>query len=49
MTVLACGERWQTPSEDGDLRMAVEDYLGASSQLVDAILARFRDSGAGRG
>jgi 3-carboxy-cis,cis-muconate cycloisomerase len=27
----------------------VDDYLGASSQLVDAILARFRDSGTGRG
>ena len=27
----------------------LDDYLGASSQLVDAILARFRDSGAGRG
>src|SRR5215218_7915875 len=28
VTVIACGERWQTPSEDGDLRIAVEDYLG---------------------
>jgi 2-phosphosulfolactate phosphatase len=31
VTVLACGERWQTPSEDGDLRFAIEDYLGAGA------------------
>ncbi|HZT43397.1 MAG TPA: 2-phosphosulfolactate phosphatase [Chthonomonadaceae bacterium] len=33
VTVLACGERWQTPSEDGALRPAVEDYLGAGAIL----------------
>lgn len=35
VTVLACGERWQQPSDDGALRFAVEDYLG-----VGAILSR---------
>lgn len=35
VTVLACGERWTTPSEDGELRFAIEDALGAG-----AILAR---------
>ena len=33
VTVLACGERWQSPSEDGELRFAVEDYLGAGAIL----------------
>lgn len=33
ITVLASGERWQTPSEDGDLRFALEDYLGAGAIL----------------
>ena len=33
VTVLACGERWKTPSEDGDLRFASEDYLGAGAIL----------------
>jgi 2-phosphosulfolactate phosphatase len=27
VTVIACGERWKTPSEDGELRVALEDYL----------------------
>src|SRR5205807_45765 len=31
MTVIACGERWSAPSEDGELRMALEDYLGAGA------------------
>lgn len=35
VTVLACGERWTTPSEDGELRFAIEDALAAG-----AILAR---------
>jgi 2-phosphosulfolactate phosphatase len=35
VTLLACGERWTTPSEDGELRFAIEDLLGAG-----AILAR---------
>lgn len=34
VTVIACGERWQTPGEDGDLRFAVEDYLGAGAILA---------------
>ena len=33
VTVIACGERWRTPSEDGELRMAIEDYLGAGAIL----------------
>jgi 2-phosphosulfolactate phosphatase len=34
VTVLACGERWQLPSEDGELRFAIEDYLGAGAILA---------------
>jgi 2-phosphosulfolactate phosphatase len=33
VTVIACGERWQMPSEDGELRFAIEDYLGAGAIL----------------
>jgi len=33
VTVLACGERWRTPDEEGALRFAVEDYLGAGAIL----------------
>lgn len=33
VTVLAAGERWPTPSEDGMLRFAIEDYLGAGAIL----------------
>ena len=33
VTVIACGERWKTPLEDGALRFAVEDYLGAGAIL----------------
>lgn len=33
VTVLACGERWPDGSEDGDLRFAIEDYLGAGAIL----------------
>jgi 2-phosphosulfolactate phosphatase len=29
VTVLACGERWKEPNEDGELRFAIEDYLEA--------------------
>jgi 2-phosphosulfolactate phosphatase len=39
VTVLACGERWLPPSEDGDLRFAIEDALAAG-----AILAYLSDS-----
>lgn len=33
VTVIACGERWKTSSEDGQLRVAIEDYLGAGAIL----------------
>jgi 2-phosphosulfolactate phosphatase len=33
VTVLACGERWLEASEDGPLRFAVEDELGAGAIL----------------
>jgi 2-phosphosulfolactate phosphatase len=33
VTVIACGERWKQPSEDGALRFALEDYLGAGAIL----------------
>jgi 2-phosphosulfolactate phosphatase len=31
VTVIACGERWPLPYEDGELRVAIEDYLGAGA------------------
>jgi 2-phosphosulfolactate phosphatase len=33
VTVLACGERWRIPAEEGVLRFALEDYLGAGAVL----------------
>jgi 2-phosphosulfolactate phosphatase len=33
VTVLACGERWRLPAEEGVLRFALEDYLGAGAVL----------------
>jgi 2-phosphosulfolactate phosphatase len=33
VTVVACGERWMDASEDGALRFAIEDYLGAGAIL----------------
>src|SRR5207237_299967 len=33
VTLLACGERWEPTGEDGPLRPAVEDYLGAGAIL----------------
>lgn len=33
VAVIACGERWSIPSEDGPLRVAIEDYLGAGAIL----------------
>ncbi len=33
VTVIACGERWRKLTEDGTLRVAVEDYLGAGAIL----------------
>jgi len=34
VTVLACGERWRVPDEEGVLRFALEDYLGAGAILA---------------
>ncbi|GHO45512.1 2-phosphosulfolactate phosphatase [Ktedonospora formicarum] len=34
VSVIACGERWLDPSEDGALRFAIEDYLGAGAILT---------------
>ncbi|MES2464820.1 MAG: 2-phosphosulfolactate phosphatase [Armatimonadota bacterium] len=34
ITVLACGERWQYLQEEGDLRFALEDYIGAGAILA---------------
>jgi 2-phosphosulfolactate phosphatase len=34
LTVLACGERWRTPDEEGVLRFAIEDFLGAGAILA---------------
>jgi 2-phosphosulfolactate phosphatase len=34
VTILACGERWRQPSEDGELRFAIEDYLGAGAIIA---------------
>jgi 2-phosphosulfolactate phosphatase len=33
VAIIACGERWSAPTEDGELRMAIEDYLGAGAIL----------------
>ena len=33
VSVVACGERWEQPHEDGCLRFAIEDYLGAGAIL----------------
>lgn len=33
VTVVACGERWSDGTEDGALRFAVEDFLGAGAVL----------------
>jgi 2-phosphosulfolactate phosphatase len=33
LTVVACGERWRQFEEDGELRFALEDYLGAGAIL----------------
>jgi 2-phosphosulfolactate phosphatase len=33
VTVLPCGERWHVPHEEGILRFALEDYLGAGAIL----------------
>jgi len=33
VTVVPCGERWRPPTEDGELRVAIEDYLAAGAIL----------------
>ena len=33
ITVVSCGERWIQPNEEGQLRFALEDYLGAGAVL----------------
>jgi 2-phosphosulfolactate phosphatase len=33
VTVVACGERWRDENEDGALRFAIEDYVGAGAVL----------------
>jgi 2-phosphosulfolactate phosphatase len=34
VTVIACGERPTDPTQDGQLRVALEDYLGAGAILA---------------
>jgi 2-phosphosulfolactate phosphatase len=34
VTILACGERWHSPHDEGELRFALEDYLGAGAILA---------------
>jgi 2-phosphosulfolactate phosphatase len=34
VTIVACGERWRDENEDGALRFAVEDYVGAGAVLA---------------
>ncbi|MFN8637710.1 MAG: 2-phosphosulfolactate phosphatase [Chloroflexota bacterium] len=43
VTVLACGERWREPNEDGELRFAIEDYLGAGA-IIAGVPAAFSRS-----
>jgi 2-phosphosulfolactate phosphatase len=40
VTVNPCGERWLTENRDGNLRFALEDYLGAGAILESLPLAR---------
>jgi 2-phosphosulfolactate phosphatase len=40
ITVVACGERWETPNEDGALRVALEDHLGTGAILTHLTLSK---------
>lgn len=40
VAIVACGERWPEPHEEGSLRPAVEDYLGAGAILASLPLAK---------
>lgn len=40
VTILACGERWRSASEDGELRFAIEDALGAGAILAQLAHAK---------
>jgi 2-phosphosulfolactate phosphatase len=40
VTVLPCGERWHAPHEEGVLRFALEDYLGAGAILSSLLFAQ---------
>jgi 2-phosphosulfolactate phosphatase len=33
VTIIACGEQWLMASQEGQLRVAIEDYLGAGAIL----------------
>jgi 2-phosphosulfolactate phosphatase len=33
VTIIACGERWVDTEEEGEIRVAIEDYLGAGAIL----------------
>lgn len=49
VTVVACGERWPDSSEDGELRFAIEDYLGAGAILSHLPLPKSPEALAAEG
>jgi 2-phosphosulfolactate phosphatase len=44
VTVIACGEREKQPNEDGPIRWAVEDYLGAGAIISELSLEKSPDA-----
>jgi 2-phosphosulfolactate phosphatase len=40
ITIVACGERWSQENRDGQLRFAIEDYLGAGAILAGLTLEK---------